>query len=234
MMSCVLLERPGKWRTVGASVLLLFAILPATPLLHHLLTSSSSVASVMTGVFPSALRHSLLLGGGVAAISFVVGLPLGVLAALYEFPARKILLALSPLPLLLPSFSPPFPSSLLFSPPPPLTSPPPIRKSLRICLRMAASPLPVFDLFKSCHRAARQVNQKIQGRNGYPFIICHPHPLFDSLALSPSAFAQGYGGLRKGGGDYGWALLKLPLPPPVAPKFALANEGGWERGGVRG
>ncbi len=110
MISCVLLERPGKWRIVGVAALLLFAMLPAglqpaaRPLLHHLLTSPSSVASVMTGVFASALRHSLLLGGGVAAVSFLVGLPLGVLAALYEFPARKILLALATLPLLVPSF----------------------------------------------------------------------------------------------------------------------------------
>ncbi len=86
------------------AALLLFAMLPAIPVLHHWLTSPSSVASVMTGVFASALRHSLLLGGGVAAISFLVGLPLGVLAALYEFPARKILLALATLPLLVPSF----------------------------------------------------------------------------------------------------------------------------------
>ncbi|MCH7925324.1 MAG: iron ABC transporter permease [Planctomycetes bacterium] len=104
MISCVLLERPGKWRTVGVAALLLFAMLPAIPLLHHLLTSPSSVASVMTGAFASALRHSLPLGGGVAAISFLVGLPLGVLAALYEFPARRILLALATLPLLVPSF----------------------------------------------------------------------------------------------------------------------------------
>ncbi len=104
MISCVLLERPGKWRTVGVSTLLLFAMLPAIPLLYHLLSSPSSVASVMTGVFASALEHSLLLGGGVAAVSFLVGLPLGVLAALYEFPARKILLALATLPLLVPSF----------------------------------------------------------------------------------------------------------------------------------
>ena len=104
MISCVVLERPGKWRTVGVAALLLTAMLPAVPLLHHLLTSPSSAASVMTGAFASALRHSLLLGGGVAAISFLVGLPLGVLAALYEFPARKILLALATLPLLVPSF----------------------------------------------------------------------------------------------------------------------------------
>ena len=104
MISCVVLERPGKWRTVGVAALLLTAMLPAVPLLHHLLTSPSSAASVMTGAFASALRHSLLLGGGVTAISLAVGLPLGVLAALYEFPARKILLALATLPLLVPSF----------------------------------------------------------------------------------------------------------------------------------
>ena len=86
------------------AALLLFAMLPAVPLLHHLLTSPSSVVSVMTGVFAGALRHSLLLGASVAAVSFLVGLPLGVLAALYEFRARKILLALVTLPLLAPSF----------------------------------------------------------------------------------------------------------------------------------
>lgn len=86
------------------AALLLFAMLPVVPLLHHVLTSPSSMASVMTGAFASSLRHSLLLGGSVSAVAFLVGLPLGVLAALYEFPARKMLLALVALPILVPSF----------------------------------------------------------------------------------------------------------------------------------
>ena len=74
------------------SLLLLVAALPALPLLSRLLLSISSVATVTTGPFARSLQNSFLLAFTVAAISLFVGLPLGVLAALFRFPGRLMLL----------------------------------------------------------------------------------------------------------------------------------------------
>ncbi len=43
--------------------------------------------------FGNALARSLLVAAGAAGLSFLVGLPTGVFAGLYEFPARRVLLA---------------------------------------------------------------------------------------------------------------------------------------------
>ena len=86
------------------SLLLLVAALPALPLMSRLLLSISSVASVTTGPFARSLQNSFLLAFAVAAISLFIGLPLGVLAALFRFPGRLMLLAVSSLLLLVPSF----------------------------------------------------------------------------------------------------------------------------------
>ncbi|MCP4407975.1 MAG: hypothetical protein GY807_09510 [Gammaproteobacteria bacterium] len=57
----------------------------------------------MSGGFGSALGNSVLVALAVCAVAFLIGLPAGVLAAFYEFPGRKTLLAFSTLPLLVPS-----------------------------------------------------------------------------------------------------------------------------------
>ena len=51
------------------------------------------------------MARSLLVAAGAAGLSFLVGLPTGVFAGLYEFPARRLLLGALALPLLVPSFS---------------------------------------------------------------------------------------------------------------------------------
>lgn len=104
MISCLLLERPGKWRSIGVAALLLVAVLPAMPLLWRTLMSMNSAAAFGGAAFVSALQNSAVVALLVAVVSLVVGLPIGVLSALYEFPARNILLALTTLPLLVPSF----------------------------------------------------------------------------------------------------------------------------------
>ncbi len=86
------------------SLLLLVTALPALPLLSRLLLSISSVAAVTTGPFARSLQNSFLLALTVAAISLFAGLPLGVLTALFRFPGRLMLLAVSSLLLLVPSF----------------------------------------------------------------------------------------------------------------------------------
>ena len=102
MISPILLERPGWWRVPWVAALLLLGILPAVPLLWGSLGSGTFAA--LDGPFASALRSSVLVALSVAALALVVGLPLGVTAALYEFPARRVLLAVLVLPMLVPSF----------------------------------------------------------------------------------------------------------------------------------
>jgi iron(III) transport system permease protein len=104
MISCLTLERPGVWRILGIVALFLVAILPATPLLWSALQSLAARAALTDTAFVAALQKSAVVALFVVIVSFLVGLPTGVLAALYEFPGRRILLALATLPLLAPSF----------------------------------------------------------------------------------------------------------------------------------
>lgn len=103
MISCAILERPGKWRIVALAAGLLVAFTPALPLLFALGESSPASGGLGSSFFP-ALGRSLAVAAAVVVLATAAGLPAGVLAALYDFPARKILLALLALPLLVPSF----------------------------------------------------------------------------------------------------------------------------------
>jgi iron(III) transport system permease protein len=104
MISSLVLERPGVWRAAGVTAILLAAILPFTPLLWLTAASTDTfTASLGTG-FGRALVNSAAVALAVAAASLGSGLPAGVLAALYEYRGRRLLLALAVLPLLVPSF----------------------------------------------------------------------------------------------------------------------------------
>jgi iron(III) transport system permease protein len=102
MTSCLWLERPGKWRAAGVALIFLIAALPAVPLFWQALAAGDSF-TVGAG-FRSALLNSAWVALLVAAVAWVLGLPAGVLAALYEFPGRRAALILATLPLLVPSF----------------------------------------------------------------------------------------------------------------------------------
>jgi iron(III) transport system permease protein len=108
MISCLTLERPGKWRAIGVTTILSIVMLPAVPLLWHAILSLDSVSAfvgdAVGGAFGGALLNSIMVALLVAVVSLVVGMPTGVLAALYEFSGRRVLLALTVLPLLVPSF----------------------------------------------------------------------------------------------------------------------------------
>jgi iron(III) transport system permease protein len=102
MSSCLWLERPGKWRAVGLAVIFLFIVLPAAPLVRQALASGDSF-SVGVG-FSSALLNSAAVALLVVVVAAVLGLPAGILAALYDFPGRRLGLMVATLPLLVPSF----------------------------------------------------------------------------------------------------------------------------------
>lgn len=101
MISPAVLERSGWWRVPWVAVWLFFGFVPVLPLLWGSLTPSA-----LTDVDPSfrsALRNSFLVAAAVGFLSLTIGLPLGVTAAIYSFPARRVLLAMFALPMLVPS-----------------------------------------------------------------------------------------------------------------------------------
>jgi iron(III) transport system permease protein len=105
MISCTVLEQPGKWRLPAIAAGLLLALAP--PLLLVCAADGRGTASfeeLLRSGFGSALIRSLAVALAVALLAVVVGLPTGMLAGLYEFPLRRFLLTALALPLLVPSF----------------------------------------------------------------------------------------------------------------------------------
>ena len=105
MISPAVLEQPGRWRTVGITFGLALAVAPAVSLLWPaFLAGSPESTDALGSSFGNALARSLLVAAGAAGLSFLIGLPTGVFAGLYEFPARRLLLGALAIPLLVPSF----------------------------------------------------------------------------------------------------------------------------------
>ncbi len=90
-----------RWAFVGAILCLALApvLQPAAMTVGQL-----SDHPLWTDSFQKSMRSTLTIGAGVACMSLLIGLPFGLLAALYRFPGRKVLILFQALPLLLPSF----------------------------------------------------------------------------------------------------------------------------------
>lgn len=101
-MTSLVLEWPGRWRAGGVAALVALPLLPALPLLRSALLSGEF--SCGGAAFERALANSVVVGLLVAAGAFALGLPVGVLNALYDYRGRRFLLPLALLPLLAPSF----------------------------------------------------------------------------------------------------------------------------------
>jgi iron(III) transport system permease protein len=101
MISPVVLERPGRWRGIAVAALLAIA---AAPLVPSLFEVAIEFRGGLGADFVDALGRSLRVAAGTAAAAFVLGFPCGLLAGLYRFRARQLLLAALALPLLMPSF----------------------------------------------------------------------------------------------------------------------------------
>ncbi len=95
--------RTTAWRWAVVAGVLVLAFAPTFPLLAAALRQSAKNA-LWTESFVKAVVGSLRLGVGVGVVALVLGLPLGLLAALYRFPGRLPLVMVQALPLLLPSF----------------------------------------------------------------------------------------------------------------------------------
>jgi|JI10StandDraft_1071094.scaffolds.fasta_scaffold01348_11 iron(III) transport system permease protein len=105
MIRSDILEQPGKWRIIGITTGFLIV---ATPALVLMFVTTGAVpgriGSLIGGAFGWAILRSLAVASLAAVFSLAVGLPAGIVAALYDFSARRLLLGLLALPLLLPSF----------------------------------------------------------------------------------------------------------------------------------
>ena len=105
MISCQVLEQRGKWRALGVILVLSAAVLPTLPLLWSGLASIEFTSAGLAGqAFGSSLANSALVASLVTVLALAAGWPLGVLAALYQVPGKKALLAVAALPLLVPTF----------------------------------------------------------------------------------------------------------------------------------
>src|SRR5215471_13586459 len=101
MISCEVLEKPGWWREISLVTIIVLSLGPALPLLWVALTEASSP---LAGGFGLAVWRSFVVATAVMLISLLAGIPAGLLSGLYDFPGRRLLLALLAVPLLVPSF----------------------------------------------------------------------------------------------------------------------------------
>ena len=103
MISPAVLEQPGRWRVLGLAVGFAAVLSPAFPLLWEFVAASESAFGLGSD-FGRALGRSMIIAAGAAACALALGFPSGLLAGLYRFPARRLLLAGLALPLIIPSF----------------------------------------------------------------------------------------------------------------------------------
>jgi len=102
MSSCIWLERPAAWRLSALAVLFMLVTAPVWPLICHALFGGGWPE--FGGAFWPAMRNSLEIAIYVAVLALAIGLPVGLVVALYEFPGRRLFLAAVTIPLLAPSF----------------------------------------------------------------------------------------------------------------------------------
>ncbi len=101
MISPLVLEQPGRWRHAAIAIL----VLPVLPILPLMLQAGSPTTWLDVGsAFWRATSNSLSLAFLVGGVGWLMGLPLGVLAGLFRFRCKTVLVALLALPLLVPSF----------------------------------------------------------------------------------------------------------------------------------
>jgi iron(III) transport system permease protein len=104
----------GAWRqrrksspawTVVVALILLVAALPVVTVLLLALSPADNIwPHLAATVLPGSLARTLLLSGGVAALTFVVGTSAAWLVTMYRFPGREVIDRLLVLPLSVPTY----------------------------------------------------------------------------------------------------------------------------------
>jgi iron(III) transport system permease protein len=95
-------ERGSWWRGAGIAVGLILVAAPALLLLRTLAWPTG--VAPLGGGFLAAIGRSLGVAAGAAGVALALGFPSGLVAGLYRFPMRRLLLAALAVPLLIPSF----------------------------------------------------------------------------------------------------------------------------------
>ncbi len=102
-LSVLVLERPGRWRLTGLSIIIAISILPALPLFFALFEGNPlELSSGLKGFLP-LLSKSLTISFSGAGIALILGLVQGVFYSLYQYKGRRLFLFLSLIPLMVPS-----------------------------------------------------------------------------------------------------------------------------------
>lgn len=104
MISCLILERPGRWRTIGLIAALGLCAAPMLPLLVQAGSEIGTLGNIFTDAFVRSLFNSFFIAILVGTVSYTIGLPLGVVSGVFHVRGHKVFMALLALPLLLPSF----------------------------------------------------------------------------------------------------------------------------------
>jgi len=101
-MTAGLIEKASPWRAIAAMGLLVPVIWPTVAMLTNSLGVEAQ--SALRPSFQTALTSGLGVALLVAVLSFLIGLPLGILMSRFRFPFRNAVLAFAALPLLVPTF----------------------------------------------------------------------------------------------------------------------------------
>jgi iron(III) transport system permease protein len=105
MISPLVLERPGRWRGAGLAAGFALAALPVAAAAWSLGFGGDGTGTLVPdSSFAPAVWRSMEVGAAVCLVAVVLGLPTGLLAAMYAVPGRRFLLGMAALPLLVPSF----------------------------------------------------------------------------------------------------------------------------------
>jgi iron(III) transport system permease protein len=92
------------WTAIVALILLVVALPIVTVLLLALTPADNIWPHLVSTVLPGSLSRTLLLSGGVAAVTFAIGTATAWLVTMYRFPGREVLDRLLVLPLAVPTY----------------------------------------------------------------------------------------------------------------------------------
>ncbi len=104
MISPLMFERSGRWRTIGLIVALGLCAAPMLPLLLQAGFEVGKLGNIFTDAFVRSLVNSFSVAILVGIVSYTVGMPLGIVPAVFQVRGHEALMALLALPLLFPSF----------------------------------------------------------------------------------------------------------------------------------
>jgi len=200
------LARRSAPLTLASSLAIVAALLVATPVASLLVLAAQPTAEVWSHliayVLSTALRDTALLLAGVGAVALLVGGGTAWLVSLYDFPGRRLLLWLLPMPLAIPTYVSAYVYVDLFEP-------------LGLAHRLLTTWLPAQDAVRLLP-GLRSLPGAIVLIGGvlYPYVYLSVRATLQhrSAELTEAARVLGAGP---------WQILRRIALPTVRPAFAL-------------